>query len=81
MSALDRVLIAMLVPQPDQALATLARTMRGEGLSVREILGIVTQAHELCQEQGQQEHLFALEGLMDRLTGFCPPDQRLFPED
>jgi hypothetical protein len=73
-----RITQALHAPDPEKALVAFAKELKAEGVSQSEMYALFKA--ELAKVQlNPDERLYdAITGAMDRIVGWCSPDQRLF---
>lgn len=74
----DRIEQALLAPDAEAALAQLAREMKAEGLSQREVYDLFESQLRHHRSDSDESSYDALADTMDRIIGWCNPEQRIF---
>lgn len=64
--------------QPADALATLAKTLKAEGISQIEMYRLFDEYRGRHQNDGDETRYDAILDTMDFITGWCSPSARLF---
>lgn len=75
-----RFLQALAASSPADALLALARSLKSEGMSQRELYDLFN-SHQTIHSEDADETLYdAILDTMDHIVGYCAPSARLFDE-
>jgi len=77
----DRMEAALLETSPVNALAILARALKAEGMSQREMYELFDAYRAKHQDDSDETRYDAILDNMDMIVGYCRPSHALFDTD